>query len=154
MDGSGVDENRVYFMEEKGDWDDAGSYFCKPYLTTGFDTKGEKPPEHRQILGMMHKYPIILALGIMLIQIATGEPTLVDQGHPDEWPARLANEQLRMVNGLLETKDFEHDCRMPAYKNAVQKCLDLKLFKDMCQNECRRVCTAMEQGADLHGRTP
>ncbi len=124
----GWTKHSIYFMSERDD-EDEEAYFLKPYLTAQLEASTEKKSEYRQVVGMMHKYPRVLALGIILTEIATGKPINIE-GNPDEWNPRMANEQLTSLRNTLRGTSFEEDCRFPRYKAAVEKCLDPKLFKN------------------------
>ncbi|KAH6845818.1 hypothetical protein B0I37DRAFT_398947 [Chaetomium sp. MPI-CAGE-AT-0009] len=75
-------------------------YFCKPQMV-----------ECRQVVGMIHRYPRVLALGIMLME-----------GRPDHLQKHLNN------------GEFHEDCRFPRYRAAVTKCLDPMLFRNAPYN--------------------
>lgn len=77
---------------------------------------------------MIHRYPRILALGIMLVEIATGQRFEME-GHPDQWDPRTSNQQLLSLQKLASSGEFHEDCRFPRYKTAVNKCLDPMLFR-------------------------
>lgn len=124
----GITKNSVYFMGET--LDDDVSYFCKPYLSAQLPPYGSHPTiECRQIVGMIHRYPRILALGIMLVEIATGR-RFEAEGHPDHWDPKTTNQQLLSLQKHLNSGDFHEDCRFPRYKAAVSKCLDPMLFRN------------------------
>ncbi len=124
--------NRIYFMKGQ----DSSTYFCTPYLTTVFLDSSDSPAEFRQVPGMMHRYPRVLALGALLLEIATGEVVPVED-NPDEWTAKIANEQLRMLKSFLETRTLQDDCRFPIYRTVLESCFDLKLFKSAPFNPIR-----------------
>lgn len=124
----GVTKNSVYFMGETVEDDVA--YFCKPYLSTQLPPDGGNPTiECRQVVGMIHRFPRILALGIMLVEIATGRRFEVE-GHPDHWDPKTTNQQLLSLQKHLNSGDFYEDCQFPRYKAAVSKCLDPMLFRN------------------------
>lgn len=120
--------DNICFMGEVDD-DGESTYFLRPYLSTRLDKCSEKPPEYRKDIGMMHKYPRVFALGLMLVEIGMGKPIGI-QGSPDNWNARIANQQLMTLRSMVNKSTFEEDCRFPRYKSAMEKCLDPKLFKN------------------------
>jgi hypothetical protein len=118
-------KNKIFFMEA-GD-EENSSYFCKPYIAAEFGKTDRDVSESFKFTGVMHRFPRVLALGIMLLEIGTGQS---GQEEPHEWNARTVNEQWRKAKKLLENAEFEADCDYPTYKLAVAKCLDPKLFKN------------------------
>ncbi|KAK4159909.1 hypothetical protein QBC43DRAFT_326320 [Cladorrhinum sp. PSN259] len=122
----GMTKDFVYFMGET--LEDEVVYFCKPYLSTQLQPQNGQTTEYRQVVGMMHRYPRILALGAMLVEIATGQ-RLEMEGHPAQWDPRTANQQLLSLKKQLEDGEFHEDCQFPRYKAAVNKCLDPMLFR-------------------------
>ncbi|KAH6637314.1 hypothetical protein F5144DRAFT_647443 [Chaetomium tenue] len=122
----GMTKTSVYFMGEA--LEDEVVYFCKPYLSAQLPPGVSQTVECRQVVGMVHRYPRILALGIMLVEIATGQRFEME-GHPDQWDPRTSNQQLLNLQKLASSGEFHEDCRFPRYKTAVNKCLDPILFR-------------------------
>ncbi|KAK2800229.1 hypothetical protein FQN50_008193 [Emmonsiellopsis sp. PD_5] len=125
--------NTIYFMEEE-DENGTVSHFCKPYKLIEFSNEDEDVTECRATVGMMHKYPRILALGILLIELATGKPIFRGDTYMKEWSARTANEELGSLKKILKTAVFADDCKFPRYKNVVERCLDPGIFKNAPSN--------------------
>ncbi|KAK3299686.1 uncharacterized protein B0H64DRAFT_337797 [Chaetomium fimeti] len=123
----GVSNDCVYFMGET--LEDEVVYFCKPYLSAQLPPQGSQMAECRQVVGMIHRYPRILALGVMLVEIATGQRFEME-GRPDQWDPKTANQQLLTLQKHLNNGEFHEDCRFPRYKAAVNKCLDPMLFRN------------------------
>ena len=121
----GMTQDSVYFMGETKQDDVA--YFCKPYLT--LPPGGSQHAEYRHTIGMLHRYPRVLALGIMLVEIATGR-RLGIEGHPDHWDTRTVNQHLVKLQEQVKDGEFHQDCRFPRYRDAVKKCLDSQLFQN------------------------
>jgi len=46
----------------------------KPYLSVQFEDPNDSPGECTSVVGQIHRYPRILSLGIILIEIGTGKP--------------------------------------------------------------------------------
>jgi hypothetical protein len=65
----------MYFMAE-GTGDKTVSYFCKPYQRLQFGGDKQDATEYRPIIGIMHRYPRVLALGMTLIELGTGRSIL------------------------------------------------------------------------------
>lgn len=128
-------ENSVYFMSET--CVDGVLYFCKPYLSVQLPSEGDNQTiEYRRVDGMIHRYPRILALGIMLFEIATGRQFKVE-GHPDHWDPKTANQVYLSLRNHLESGEFHEDCDFPRYKAAVSKCLDPMLFHNVPFNSMK-----------------
>lgn len=123
----GMTKNSVYFMGETVE--DEVVYFCKPYLSAQLPPGGSQTVECRQVVGMIHRYPRILALGIMLVEIATGQRFEIE-GHPEQWDARTVNQQLLRLQEHISSGNLYEDCRFPRYRTAVNKCLDPMLFRN------------------------
>ncbi|KAK3345893.1 hypothetical protein B0T25DRAFT_571045 [Lasiosphaeria hispida] len=124
----GMTKDNIYFVGEI--IEDEVAYFCKPYLSAHLTPESrEKALECQQVVGMIHQYPRVLALGIVLFEIATGQQFGVE-GHPDQWGPKMVNENLRKLQKLLLSCEFCEDCRYPRYKAAVSRCLDPTLFKN------------------------
>ncbi|UQC76374.1 uncharacterized protein CLUP02_17887 [Colletotrichum lupini] len=112
----------IFFMGEEDDGDT--NYFCKPYLSTDIHTEfQQREPECRQVIGMMHRYPRVLALGIVLVEIATRQH-IYFESHPSTWTPKYANEVLTTLRKSLQNESFQEDCHFPRYKLAAAKCLD------------------------------
>ena len=126
---TGWTAQNIYFMEESlGDKDNTVAYFCKPYLSTAHLSSNTAGEYHAEA-GMMHRYHRVLALGILLLDIATGQ-SLADQEPLSHWNAKTTNKNLQALKKRLETCTFEHDCDYPRFKEAVRNCLDPKLFRN------------------------
>lgn len=122
-----ITSSRIFFMEEKHG--ESLAHFCKPYLSVGLKSGRESMHDWTSVLGTVHRWPRVLALSIMLIEIATGQPIGIE-GSPEDWDSKLANDQLRKLKGLVETgESFQEDCNNPCYKEVVKKCLDPFIFK-------------------------
>jgi hypothetical protein len=128
--GFGWTNDDVLFMPEAEN-DGSASYFCKPYLSASFDnpTRRDESQECRQDFGVVHRYPRIFGLGMMLMDIATTIP-ISTTGRPYEWTPSISNERLATLKSYLSHGKFHDDCQFPRYRHAVEKCLDSKLFQN------------------------
>ncbi|KAH8881812.1 subtilisin-like protein [Thozetella sp. PMI_491] len=124
----GWTKHNIYFMAETTNGYEI-KYLCRPYVHVNLNTSHGRPPEYRQVFGMMHRYPRVLALGILLLQLSTADPIRLE-GHPDNWDSKMANEQLELLKGYIQSSKLESDCNFPYYRAALKKCFDIKLFKD------------------------
>ncbi len=120
--------NNIYFMNEANVAEEP-KYYLRPYLCARLNVSGSKPPEYRPDIGMLHRYPRILSLGMMLTQIAAGRP-IDTTGDPNDWDAKTTNERLGTLKSILNGAGFEGDCQYPRYRMVVEKCLSSVLFKN------------------------
>lgn len=119
----------VYFMAERAGGQ-ITAYFCKPYQLIKFGASRQNAVEYNPVVGMMHRYPRILALGIMLVELATGRSILTPDMDIQQCDARTTNIQLCSIREILNTAAFEDDCTFPQYQAVIHKCLDPGLFKN------------------------
>lgn len=124
----GWNKENVRFMNE-GHGEEQ-SYYPRPYLCARLHVSDEIIPEYRATIGLMHRYPRILSLGIMLAEIAIGR-SIELEGDSHNWTAKQANQILTNVRTIVSASGFRDDCNFPRYKKAVEKCLDPKLFKNV-----------------------
>lgn len=122
-------KDKIFFMEmsEKEEF----YYFCQPYVSTEFGVLDKDSSEYFKFSGVMHRFPRVLALGIMLLEIGTGQSAgIKGREEPHYWDAKTVNEQWKKLKKLLADAKFEPDCDFPKYRSAVEKCLDSQLFKN------------------------
>lgn len=138
----------IFFMGEEDDEDI--HYFCKPYLSTDIHTESQQREEEcRQIIGMVHSYPRVLALGIVLVEIATRQH-IHFEGRPSTWTPNYANKKLIALQNLSKRESFQEDCRFRPYETAAKKCLDPNLFKNAPFNSERPGENLEERRKILH----
>lgn len=135
--GMGIANDRIYFLGEGND--EELVYFCKPYLPIELNSGQEQATEYKSEVGMQHRYPKVLALGIMIMALATGKHIEIE-GHPENWTPRVSNDQLVRLQDLLDnaSENFQEDCRLPNYKRVIQKCLDPRIFDDAQYNSSNK----------------
>ncbi|KAF3927271.1 hypothetical protein ABW20_dc0109503 [Dactylellina cionopaga] len=118
----------IQFVEEQGAKKNAQGTMLSsynPYFNPNFETPdiyiGEYCPEGI----LIHRYPGVLALAIMLLEIIQGQPFDYEGEQPYSLP-QLKNYYKFAWNLVTGTT---LDCNI-MYKEVVKKCLDGKLFKD------------------------
>lgn len=128
----GITSNRIFFMEE--DHGEGLAHFCKPYLAVDLWPSHHSVHDWTPVLNTMHRWPRVLALGIMLIEIATGHSIDIE-GPPENWDPGLVNSQLSKLNRIVKDgESFQEDCNNPCYRAVVKKCLDPRIFKAVSFN--------------------
>lgn len=125
--GVSIANNGIYFLGEGNDEDPI--YFCKPYLPVKLQASQDRAAEYKAEHGLLHRYPRVLALGIMIMELATGQHVEVE-GHPESWTPRVSNDQLIRLQDLVDNVTFQDDCKFPNYITVVRNCLDPRIFSD------------------------
>lgn len=121
-------KDKIFFMEMGQDKE--LHYFFKPYVSIKFDNLEEEASDYCKHNGAVHRFPRILALAMMLLEIGTGLPiSIVGRDEPHQWDAWTVNEQYKRLKNILKDAEFEADCKFPRYRSAIEKCLDPKLFR-------------------------
>lgn len=106
----------------------------RPYLSASFDNPGQEIPEYCNAEAVMHRYPKVLALGILLIEILQGS-TVVPRNGNISFDAQGVNE-LYISSWMACRGILEHEETYPAYARAVEACLDSHLFAGVpCSSE-------------------
>lgn len=102
--------------------------FVRPhlYLATKLDKLKERVMDYYIAEDLMHMYPIILALGVVLIEIAAKQP-LRPEGH-FSWNETTINDYYEWAWKTASSGDFGNTIG-PAYEMALNNCLDAELFK-------------------------
>ncbi|CAG8895629.1 unnamed protein product [Penicillium egyptiacum] len=102
----------IQFMKESGNNERSDErpklITWKPYLSVQFNNEDPECYEFNKLVGGVHDYPRIRALGIMLVEIGIGSP--LHKGEPQSQP--------------LVAKEFDY----PDYMSAVSHCLDPGTF--------------------------
>ncbi|KAK6499961.1 hypothetical protein TWF481_010317 [Arthrobotrys musiformis] len=116
----------ILFLEgraaEKGDRGIRSSYY--PYFTPDFEESGICTGEYCADGILIQRYPAILALAIMLIEVIQGQPLNGDEHHrPYDKP------KLRERYGVAWKATASLDCNI-IYKEVVKRCLDGRLFEE------------------------
>lgn len=133
--GSGWTSKNIHFMlESSDDFMHSCVYASKPCLTVQFQSRTESLPERWTLPGILHRYPRVLALGTLLVEIAhasyDGEiPTI---SHTQVHKAN--NEYMKGRKTCysnpswpdLGTADAARLRLRTVYKTATQSCFDFK----------------------------
>lgn len=122
----------IHFLDDHGSRNQAAAkpfYCCRPYLVPQFAKAESDIPEFCEGDSVMHKYPKVLALGILLIEIAKGElleACKISRSYDnDSINEHFISAWSSLTHGILgEDDDYT------TYKDAVKKCLDFDLFVD------------------------
>lgn len=127
---------RIFFVEELIRETQAPILFCKPYLSAKFRETTIGNLEFRQsncnkdynIVGAMHHYPIILGLGITLLEIALGEPLDLDESHLELQNAESINKVWVLGNDKLCQLQSQREGHIQLFKKVIERCFDQELF--------------------------
>ena len=121
----------IQFMRESNTSGDRGKLFTwKPYLSIHFNEEDPECSEYDKVPGMVHHYPRIRALGIMLVEIGIGFPLPRDEKQLQPLAARANGELFTALNytrGEKYWRDFDY----PDYMSAIQHCLELNTFNQV-----------------------
>lgn len=117
----------IHFMQERGpvarNSGGATIYASKPYLSVRF---GEVDPDFEEfstLQGKIHRYPRVLALGIMLIEIAIGSCLRSKEKSRQS----SINADWTMATAISRDDNYWREF-YPMYRTAVVNCLDQKIF--------------------------
>lgn len=116
----------IHFMQEpllNGEATTA-LYACKPYFSVQFMDGASKDGELSDVDGEIHRYPRVLALGILLIEISLGysfQKNCSPQ-NPNINANWLAARDVSENNKAWSSFDYS------TYRTAVQNCLDRGIF--------------------------
>lgn len=107
------------------------SYFSRPYLATDLQENPEVVSEYIEGGMLWHRYPHVLALGILLIEVAKGKPFEVPNVpldySQDSINRYCKSAQVRLKKeGLFEKREDDFD----SYREAVEVCLRFDHFLD------------------------
>ncbi|GLA16157.1 hypothetical protein AnigIFM62618_002726 [Aspergillus niger] len=141
----------IQFMRESNTSGDGGRgklFTWKPYVSVHFNDEDPLCYEQYRIAGMVHVYPRIRALGIMLVEIGLGFPLpkREEQGRP--LAAEVNTELLTAIN---YARDEEHwkNFDYPDYKSSICHCLEPGTFD---QAPCVESLSASEKKQNLKQR--
>jgi hypothetical protein len=145
--GSGWTCDTIHFMLE----DPSGSmhpcvHSSKPCFTVRFQGNTQGVPKHCDLPGVVHKHPRVLALGMLLVDIARIP-------YEDRSPATAQTQQQKANTDYMRGRHFcERDQSWPdlgtadaarlrlrtVYKVATQSCFDKNTFKKTPSSPCPR----------------
>ncbi|KAI9042925.1 S8/S53 family peptidase [Aspergillus affinis] len=118
----------IQFMQEaRAPGDVEKVYTWKPYLSVHFNGDDPECNEFNKTLGVVHYYPRIRALGIMLVEIGIGFPLFKENNQDQPLAARINKELLTALDYTRDRarwRDFDY----PGYMSAISHCLEPDTF--------------------------
>ncbi|KAF4544496.1 uncharacterized protein LTHEOB_6066 [Lasiodiplodia theobromae] len=108
------------------------SYLFRPYFAADFSGDTRSISEYIEGEMLWHRYPQVLALGILLIEVAKGKPFEIP-GIPLDYSKDSINQYIKSAmialekDGLFEKKEDDFD----SYRDAVESCLRFGQFFDL-----------------------
>lgn len=118
----------IRFMRETDTPGDRGKLRTwKPYLSVQPDINDPECYEYNKIVGGVHDYPIVRALGIMLVEICIGRAFPRKDNQSSSMAAKVNNEIFLAFQNVGDEKlwsDFDY----PGYRTAVRHCLKPDTF--------------------------
>lgn len=108
------------------------SYLFRPYLAADFQVDAKRISEYIEGEMLWHRYPQVLALGILLIEVAKGKPFELP-GIPLDYSKDSINRYIKSAmmalekDSLFEKKEDDFD----SYREAVESCLRFGQFFDL-----------------------
>lgn len=108
------------------------SYLFRPYLAANFQGGAKRVSEYIEGEMLWHRYPQVLALGILLIEVAKGKPFEIP-GIPLDYSKDSINCYIKSAmvalekDSLFERKEDDFD----SYREAVEGCLRFGQFFDL-----------------------
>lgn len=120
----------IQFMRESNTSGDQGKLFTwKPYLSVHLNDADPECYEYDNVVGMVHAYPRIRALGIMLVEIGLGFALPKDEQPSQPLAAKLNSELLKAFHYTKDEKRWK-DFDYPDYMTAVRHCLEPDTFNE------------------------
>lgn len=118
----------IQFMRESNTSGDQGKLFTwKPYLSVHSNDEDPQCYEYSKVAGIVHAYPRIRALGIMLVEIGIGFPLHEDEKQAQPLAARVNSELFKAFSYTKDEKRWK-DFDYPDYMSAVRHCLEPDTF--------------------------
>lgn len=118
------------YLNEAGDWNmdvkDTALYASRPYYVVDFDDDTGRFLEYCDEYSVIFRYPRLLALSMMLLEIGRGEclsigTTTIGAGLNKNWD---------LAQQLLARPKAWGDFDYPDFRHAISNCLDRTLFED------------------------
>jgi hypothetical protein len=135
----------IHFMPEQRRATTFPSITCRPFLAVRFENDPHVVPECSDLTDVSHKFPRILALGTLLVDIGWGERVqdpLRDTYSPDQkinndWAAgRLVKDDADWPR--IGLADRAGDSLRKLYRDAALACFDKNLYKRTLDAQSRR----------------
>ncbi|KAK6523821.1 hypothetical protein TWF281_001789 [Arthrobotrys megalospora] len=115
----------IQFLEEQKSTDKSQTATYNPYYHPNFNDEGTNTAEYFSDGILLHRYPNILALAILLIEVIQGRP--YDEQNHEPYGFTKIKEHYKYAWNL--TVGATLDCNI-IYKEVIKKCLDGKIFKE------------------------
>ncbi|KAG5659092.1 hypothetical protein KAF25_000294 [Fusarium avenaceum] len=114
--------------------DDAGFYASRPYYVVCYEKEGNEFMEYCNSYSVIYRYPRLLALCIMLLEIGLGEPLPIQDCEAMEGTLNAKwNLAKRLVDKPRSWGNFDY----PDYRKVVSNCLNRNLFDEAGETEER-----------------
>jgi hypothetical protein len=117
----------IHFMQEPlpNDQTTIALYACKPYFSVRFMDVASNDGEFSDLDGKIHRYPRVLALGILLIEIGLGcsFQRVFSSQNPNVNADWLAARDISKNSKAWSSFDYS------TYRTAVENCLDRGIFE-------------------------
>jgi hypothetical protein len=111
---------------------DAAVDIQRPYISTDFLELCPHAPASDN--NAVHPYPDVLALGVMLLEIQTGD-TIESQRLPDDLCDGRVNVNTDWFAANRMLKNKKDDMYGDFYSGAIRACLEPSRFQDQCMDE-------------------
>ena len=128
-------------------------YACDPYFAVQFDDVGDDSAEYCDLYSVIHRYPRMLALGVMLIDI--GRRTYSTHAKSEAVPLQNGiNDNFVMARKAFEDStwpafdDLTNKIVAKTYRAVVENCFDRKVFSAGPLLTQRRYIQRSEQGIE------
>ncbi|KAL9098375.1 MAG: hypothetical protein Q9163_005954 [Psora crenata] len=127
-------------------------YACDPYFAVQFDDVGDDFAEYCDLHSVIHRYPRMLALGVMLIDI--GRRTYSAHAKSEAVPLRKRiNDDFVMAQGAFKDSawpafdDLTNKIVAKRYKAVVKNCFDREVFSGAASDP-KEIHSRSEQGIE------
>ncbi|KAH8800613.1 hypothetical protein F5884DRAFT_636397, partial [Xylogone sp. PMI_703] len=138
--------NNIHFMIEQSpeidcEIQEGQLYACRPCFAFQFNNRrGPELEEYCDAWSIIHRYPRILALGILLLEIGRVSSDDSMDTPSQSLQAKLNNDHTRGVTTLKRSNwpDFDFDSGgtvVKAYKDVVRSCFDTKTLRNMPKDD-------------------
>ncbi len=114
----------------------SGIFACRPYVVVDFNTPANSSPEYSGSYSLIYRYPRLLALCLILIEIGRGSKLNIDAGTSLD---ATINRQWEVARRIAEDPKPWGDFDYPDYRAVVRRCLQSKTFNAQDIAERRRI---------------
>jgi hypothetical protein len=108
-------------------------YACKPCFAVHFNDSDDSFPEYCDSFSIIHRYPRVLALGSLLLDIGRRSYSVQARSQPQSVEEKINSDWITAMNAFKDDHwpDFESMANKlvrKIYKTAVMNCFDKKIF--------------------------